>query len=39
MDAVRSFRGSTLMKKIGVTGEKAIEELNRLQLEFTSSGL
>ena len=39
MVAVRSFRGSTLMKIISVTGEKAIEELNRLQLEFTSSGL
>jgi hypothetical protein len=39
MVAVRSFSGSTLMKIISVTGEKAIEELNRLQLEFTSSGL
>jgi hypothetical protein len=36
---VRSFGASTLMKRIYVTGEKAIEELTRLQLEFTSSGL
>jgi hypothetical protein len=38
-DDGRSFSASTLIKIICVTGEKAIEELNRLQLEFTSSGL
>ena len=36
---VRSFSALTLMKIIGVTGEKALEELKRLQIEFTSSGL